>query len=352
MIGRAISASDPSWTVFGIDNFSRAGSVTNREPLQRLGMEVFEIDLRDRDRILALPKADWVIDCAANPSVLAGVDGMTTSQSLMDHNLVGTIHLLEYCKEHQAGLVLLSTSRVYSVEGLSTIPCLSVNDHFEPDLAKPVGSRWHGLTKAGVSEAFSSAPPLSLYGVSKLASEWIAMEYAAAFDFPLWINRCGVMSGAGQFGKPDQGIIAFWLHAYRYRQSLRYIGFNGLGHQVRDALHPADLWDLIRLQIQAKRDSSKPGLANVSGGIESAFSLAQLTQWCANRWKGAVDQDDVQMTSDANPRRFDCPWLVLDSTLVREAWGWQPQICLADILDEVADHAESHPEWLQVSGAI
>src|SRR5438132_6502207 len=35
----------------------------------------------------ALPSADWVIDAAANPSVLAGVDGVTSSRQVVEHNL-------------------------------------------------------------------------------------------------------------------------------------------------------------------------------------------------------------------------------------------------------------------------
>src|SRR5207247_9786355 len=60
----------------------------------------------------------------------------------------------------------------------------------------------------------STTPPVSLYGSTKLASEFIALEYGGAFGLPVWINRCGVLAGAGQFGTPDQGIFAFWINSY------------------------------------------------------------------------------------------------------------------------------------------
>ena len=53
-----------------------------------------------------LPGVDWVIDAAANPSVLAGVDGRTSSRQLVEHNLGGTVNLLEFCKLHRAGFTL------------------------------------------------------------------------------------------------------------------------------------------------------------------------------------------------------------------------------------------------------
>ena len=57
--------------------------------------------------------------------------------------------------------------------------------------------------------------PLSLYGASKLASETLILEYGECFGFPVWINRCGVLAGAGQFGKADQGIFSFWIHSFK-----------------------------------------------------------------------------------------------------------------------------------------
>ena len=69
----------------------------------------------------ALPNADWVIDAAANPSVLAGIDGQSSSRQVVENNLGGTVNILEYCKAHHAGLILLSTSRVYSIPQLSSL---------------------------------------------------------------------------------------------------------------------------------------------------------------------------------------------------------------------------------------
>ncbi|MBM3964747.1 MAG: NAD-dependent epimerase/dehydratase family protein, partial [Planctomycetes bacterium] len=189
---------------------------------------------------------------------------------------------------------------------------------------------------------------------SKLASELLAREYSNAFGFPVWIDRCGLMAGAGQFGKADQGIVAYWLHRYLHRGKLKMIGFGGFGHQVRDCLHPRDLWELIERQIAVGTDASKPIVCNASGGIESSFSLAELTRWCEIRWRkqggGAISVRGVAIERDPSTRLFDCPWIVLDSSLARHSWDWCPRIGLQEILNEVGDHAESHPEWLELSG--
>ena len=115
--------------VCGLDNFLRKGSRGNVEPLRKLGIQVTEGDIRNEADLAKMPKADWVLDCAAEPSVLAGVGSGMGSYELMDHNLIGTIRVLEHCKSTGAGLILLSTSRVYSVNvcvGLGVLVAVGV----------------------------------------------------------------------------------------------------------------------------------------------------------------------------------------------------------------------------------
>jgi CDP-paratose 2-epimerase len=270
-----------NWTLLGMDNLCRAGSEVNRPVLKNLGVKFYHGDVRAASDFEALPAVDWVIDAAANPSVLAGVDGKSSSRQVIEHNLSGTVNMLEYCRRHQAGFILLSTSRVYGIEPLCQIPVKTEGVRFVLDETKPLPG---GLSSRGVTEAFSTFPPLSLYGVSKKMSEDLALEYGSTFDLPVFVNRCGVLAGAGQFGRADQGIVAFWIHSWREQRGLRYLGFGGAGHQVRDALHPADLGDLLFKQIQSGAAKDKPRLANVAGGQQSSFSLAELSAWCASRF--------------------------------------------------------------------
>src|SRR4051812_32168885 len=120
--------------IVGFDNLARPGSEQNRHILQKQGVHFVHGDLRNPGDLASLPRIDWVIDAAANPSVLAGVAGATSSQQLMEHNLFGSVHLLEYCKRHRAGLVLLSTSRVYSLAKLCELPMHVKDNAFRPRL--------------------------------------------------------------------------------------------------------------------------------------------------------------------------------------------------------------------------
>jgi CDP-paratose 2-epimerase len=327
-------------SIWGIDNLMRPGSETNRAVLKELGVAVVHGDVRNVSDFESIPKVDWVIDAAANPSVLAGLKGSGTSRQLFEHNLASVVNVLEYCKTHGAGLFLLSTSRVYSIAALAELPLNIEDEAFRLDCSKSLP---RGVSANGIGIDFSTDAPISLYGSTKLAAEALALEYGLAFEFPVWINRCGVLAGAGQFGTPDQGIFSYWINAHLRRRPMRYIGFGGSGHQVRDAFHPRDLAALLHAQVLTSRKGGRR-IYTAGGGPENAMSLAQLTAWCNSRF------GNHRPEADDRPRKYDVPWLIMDSTDTGRDFDWRCSAKLSGILEEIACHAERHPEWLEVSG--
>lgn len=320
--------------IHGVDNLSRPGSETNLEPLRALGCGITVADLRDPAVLEGLPAADWLIDAAAEPSVLAGVSGNSSASELLQTNLFSTVPMLEFCRRHAAVFTLLSTSRVYGIKPLCEIPLSVESGGFVPAS--------DSAFRRGIREDFSTIPPVSLYGASKLCAETLALEFGEAFQFPVWINRCGVLAGAGQFGKADQGIFSFWIHRWAAKQPLKYLGFGGHGFQVRDCLHPRDLVPLLLQQFDAGAGSSKARIVNVSGGLESATSLRQLSGWCEARLGAHT------VECDGRERPYDLPWVVLDSALAKEVWQWHPRTSAESIFEEIAGHALANPRWLDL----
>jgi CDP-paratose 2-epimerase len=345
-LARSLVAEPWVSSICGIDNLSRRGGERNLKLLANLGIRVIHGDIRFQSDVDCFPVADWVIDAAANPSVLAGIDGKTSSRQLVEHNLLGTINLLEYCKGRQAGFCLLSTSRVYSIPGLASLRMQVVDNAFlpDPDQEFPVG-----VSINGISEGYSTDPPVSLYGSTKVTSEHLALEYGSTFGFPVWINRCGVMAGAGQFGHPAQGILAYWIHSFREGKPLQYIGFGGNGYQVRDCLHPRDLVHLFKKQFAADQRSldqnteTRSRIYNLSGGTTNSISLLNLSAWCERRY----GMNAISRVPDS--RQFDIPWVVLDSSQANRERGWSATIKLEEILQEIADFADRESDWLALS---
>ena len=112
---------------------------------------------------------------------------------------------------------------------------------------------------------------------------------------------------------------------------------------MRDCLHPRDLLPLLEKQFAAPATAAADRVVNVSGGAASATSLRQLSDWCAGHC------GPHQVTADGTPRPFDLPWLVLDHAKATRLWNWRPQTPVAAIFGEIAAHAQSHPDWLDLS---
>jgi len=124
---------------------------------------------------------------------------------------------------------------------------------------------------------------------------------------------------------------------------MRYIGFGGTGYQVRDAFHPRDLAGLLHAQIVTGRNGGRR-IYTVGGGPENAMSLAQLTAWCNSRF------GKHQPQADDRPRKYDVPWIVMDSTHATKEFEWRRSVDLITILEEISCHAQRNPRWLEVSG--
>jgi CDP-paratose 2-epimerase len=75
------------------------------------------------------------------------------------------------------------------------------------------------------------------------------------------------------------------------------------------------------------------------------MSLAQLNAWCDHRFGPHVP------TADLRPRPFDIPWIAMDNGDAARDFSWSVETALPGILEEIARHAEQHPDWLEVSGA-
>ena len=128
---------------------------------------------------------------------------------------------------------------------------------------------------------FSTAAPVSLYGATKLASEVMALEYASAFDFPLWITRCGVLAGAGQFGTAGSGHFRLLDERPPAPPPASLYRLRGNGHQTRDAFHPRDLAALLVAQMSTSRSGGQR--VYTAGGGPANIHVARATDRLVRR---------------------------------------------------------------------
>jgi len=327
-LARCFREDDPRNEVVAFDNLHRAGSELNARRFAREGIGFVHGDVRQPSDLAGLPGSfDVLVEASAEPSVHAGTAG-EPARYVLDTNLGGVLNCLEFARRQCGFLVFLSSSRVYSIPALRAIRLAEEPARFWPaaGAAQPCG-----LTPDGVAEGFpTNAGFRSLYGATKLAGELFIEEYASIFGLRCVTNRCGVIAGPGQFGKTDQGVFTLWVARHVLGGSLSYFGFGGKGLQVRDLLHPRDLFRLIRRQID---ESTQLGgeVYGAGGGVAGAVSLREYTELCQQ----ATDRS-VAVGARPETAAVDVPYFVTDCSKASARFGWRPQIGPAEIVRDIA----------------
>jgi CDP-paratose 2-epimerase len=304
----------PHWQIICFDNLRRRGSELNLSRFKTWEIEFIHGDIRSSsDLDSTILNVDTIIDCSAEPSVLAG---FASPQYVLQTNLVGTINLLELARQTQAKVLFLSTSRVYPIAALKSLKITESSTRLELASAQTIS----GVSLEGIAENFSLQGYRSLYGTTKLASELLIEEYRQAYKIPAIINRCGVLTGAWQMGKVDQGVFVLWVAAHYWQKPLKYIGYGGTGKQVRDLLHIEDLLRLIDYQLN-NFELLDGEILNVGGGKENSLSLLETTQLCQ---KIVGKSTSIQPVAEA--REGDIPIFITDITQIKQKTQWQPLI--------------------------
>ncbi|MEA2689106.1 MAG: CDP-paratose 2-epimerase [Candidatus Eremiobacteraeota bacterium] len=309
-----LRAAYPDAVVVAADNLKRRGSEWNLPRLAAANVRFVHADIRRADD-LAFPgtRFDLVIDCSAEPAVLAAYE--SGPAYVIDTNLTGTVNLFELARRDGAAVVFISTSRVYPVAALEAIAV----DEAETRFTIAAQQTLAGVSVNGISEAFPLDGARSLYGTTKLACELILAEYADMYGLRYVIDRCGVITGPWQMGKVDQGVFALWMGRHYFGRPLSFIGYGGTGKQVRDFIDVEELGDLILAQID-RIDTLPDRVYNAGGGAASSLSLVELTALCEE-----ITGNRVEITRVAENRPADVRLYVTDNARVTAGIGWSPR---------------------------
>jgi len=315
-----LAARHPAHELVALDNLYRRGSELNLPRLAEAGVRFVHGDVRELEDLLAIGHVDALVECSAEPSVMAGVGG--SPAMVVGTNLVGAYHCLELARRCNAQVVFLSTSRVYPVAPLAALALEEGETRFELAAEQPLD----GASPAGIAEGFSLEGARTLYGATKLAAEHLVTEYAETYGLKTVVDRCGVIAGPWQMGKVDQGVFTYWMLAHVLDRPLRYIGFGGSGKQVRDLLHVADLVDLVDEQL-AHPAGWAGHTVNVGGGREVSLSLLEATALCAE-----ISGRKIDVEASEEDRPGDIPVYLSDCSRLAGMTHWRPRRSARDVL--------------------
>jgi CDP-paratose 2-epimerase len=324
----------PLWEVICFDNLKRRGSELNLKRLKAAGIRFVHGDIRNKEDFDELGKVDFVIEAAAEPSVLAGID--TTPDYLINTNLLGTINCLNFALKQKAGIIFLSTSRIYPFALLDQVAFEELETRFNITNDQQI----RGVTEKGISTDFPLEGARSLYGATKLSSELLITEYCELLGLNAVINRCGVITGPWQMGKVDQGVIVLWMARHYWKKDLTYNGYGGQGKQVRDILHVQDLFRLVDWQLN-NLSAINGKIFNVGGGLECSLSLRELTSICEQLTGNRIHIQPVPENRKADLRIY-----VTDNSLVTDQTGWKPAYTPQKIMQEIFEWIKNNEEEL------
>ncbi len=325
----------PQYAVIVFDNLKRRGSELNISRLKSHGIEFVHGDLRNKEDFDSLPKVDFVIDAAAEPSVMAGLDA--APDYVINTNLTGTINCLNYAVKCNAGFLFLSSSRVYPFDELDHSSFTESPTRFE----LKDNQQTPGISSKGINEHFPINGPRSFYGATKLASELLIAEYVEFLGLKAAVNRCGVITGPWQMGKVDQGVIVLWMARHFWKNNLTYNGYGGIGKQVRDILHIHDLFTLVDHQLH-HIDQFSGKTFNVGGGNDCSVSLMELTALCEK-----ITGNKITITSVPENRKADVRIYVTDNSAITNYCGWKPTYTPEKIMQEIFEWIQNNQQQLK-----
>lgn len=327
----------PEAVILAFDNLKRRGSELNIPRLKAAGIEFVHGDIRNKSDLGDIgKKIDLLVECSAEPSVLAGING--SPEYLIDTNLTGTINCLELARKNQSAVIFLSTSRVYPIKEVNSLKFRETRTRFEWEDDQIIA----GASSEGIAESFPLGKTRSLYGATKLCSEFIFQEYMETYGLKGVINRCGVITGPWQMGKIDQGVIVLWMARHFWKNKpLSYIGYGGEGKQVRDFIHIDDVFDALKIQLD-NLEKYTGEVFNLGGGRENSISLQELTNWCEK-----ITGNKIEIKSENENRPNDLRIYLTDAQKFQNLSGWSCKKNTETTLREIYDWIIAHQESLK-----
>ncbi len=313
---------EKGWNVISVDNYMR-GTIFGKEGntkstietlLKEYDIEHHEMDIKDEQMIPLIKKTDAIIHTAAQPSHPRSIEIPLDDFQI---NAWGTLQLLEWVRQNniESPFVFCSTNKVYG-EMPNYFYYKKVNKRFEP--VDP--SLYDGFDESLRIDQNMHTP----FGVSKVAADLYAQEYARLYGLKTGIFRMGCITGGAAKAVEMHNWEPYFVKKALTGETLTIFGYGGC--QVRDVIHARDLTKLFYEFIKNPR----PGeVYNIGGGRKNSISLLE-----------AVDLIEEITGKKINykfgpEREADHIWWISNIRKAKEHYRWDVKIGLRDIFEEI-----------------
>ena len=297
--------------ILSIDNLSKSYSKYNQKILLKNKIKNKNINLGKFNSLENLKfKADYIIDCSAEPAVEISKRKVV---QVIESNFLSTLNILEKSREDNSKIIFVSSSRVYPIE-----------------ISYEKFKKFKKYKKHfPYSEKADFSKQKSIYGFTKYSSEKLIEEYNLSNNIKYIINRCGLISGPGQYGKVEQGLVSLWMWRHLNKINVTYLGHGGKGEQLRDVLFIEDFCKLLLKQLKYFK-LFENNIFCVGGGKANVINLKKLTEMCKT-----ITNNKVKVFQKSKTSIYDIPYYVTSLKKIKKLCGWQPKVDLNKGLREI-----------------
>lgn len=296
---------DEGWDVTILDDFSRGvGCESNVEWLRThkrsARLATTKGDVRNSGSVAQLMKGkDLVVHAAAQTSVPFSVKNPKHD---FEVNVIGTLNVLEAARQSDVGaFIFVGSNKVYGDGGLGLKELATRLDYSKSTI--------------GINETLPVRPE-DPYGLSKAVGESYALMYHKLYGLPVSALRFSLMYGPRQWGKEEQGFVAWFCAAHVLGSPIRIYGN---GKQVRDLLYIDDAVSAVDLTVERIKKVRGECL-NCGGGRRNAVSLLELLSYL-----GEIACKRPRLTF-TDWREHDVRCFYTDNRKATERLGWSPKV--------------------------
>ena len=189
----------------------------------------------------------------------------------------------------------------------------------------------YGSTDGGWIPEVAHFAPSTPYAVSRAACDMHLMSFQKAYGFPVVFTRAANVYG------PGQQLYRIIPRAMLSARSGKPMQLHGGGHSQRSFIH---IHDVVRatLQLALEADPGTTWHLSTREAVSIRSLVEMICERCNVKFASVVENSEERLGKDQS--------YLLDSTAMRQNFGWSDQVTLTDGLADTLAWVDAHLEQL------